>query len=161
MKAGSMDALIGASANIKIAAVPFRVYREAESRGDTDVMERSLGYLNDFSKKAADYTVKAKEELAEELKEENEEQELKLEKIAEKRKEETKVQEEQLQEKTVHPEKHSDTDMVEISEEGKVFIEQNSQTTAVSPENPIMEIYTNEGKTVPLQQNPVLLDEKC
>ena len=52
MKAGSMEGLIGASANLKLTSTPMRVYKEAERRGDTDTMERAMGYVTHFQEKA-------------------------------------------------------------------------------------------------------------
>lgn len=90
MKAGSMEGLIGASVNMTLTCTPLRVYKEAERRGDTDVMDRAMGYVTDFQEKAHEYSDKAQEELTKELKEERREQELKREQAVEKRKEETK-----------------------------------------------------------------------
>ena len=44
MHAKTMEGLAGASMNMKMMNTPFRVYQEAERRGDTSVMERAMGY---------------------------------------------------------------------------------------------------------------------
>ena len=40
---------------MKLMNTPMRVYKEAERRGDTAVMERAMGYAGDFADKAEDY----------------------------------------------------------------------------------------------------------
>ena len=130
MKAGSMEGLIGASQNMKLTRTPMRVYKEAEHRGDTETMERAMGYVTDFQEKAHEHSEKAQEELAKELKEEREEQELKREQATTKRKEETKEYREKVQESN-----KSDIqgiDSAEISEEGKEILKNNAQTGEAS-----------------------------
>lgn len=148
MKAGSMEGLIGASVNIKLTSTPMRVYKEAERRGDTETMERAMGYVTDFQEKAHEYSDKAQEELAKELKEERKEQEIKREQAIEKRKEETKEYMEKVQEGN-----KSDiqgTDSAEISEEGKEMLKNNAQTDGASRmvENTDAKMYTSEGKPI-------------
>ena len=75
MNSGSMEGLIGANANVNIAKVPLRVYEEAERKGDTATMERSMGYFAEFSQKAAEYKEKAAEETLKEQREERIERE--------------------------------------------------------------------------------------
>ena len=43
MHAKTMEGLAGASMNMKMMNTPFRVYQEAERRGDTSVMEQAMG----------------------------------------------------------------------------------------------------------------------
>lgn len=108
MKAGSMEGLIGASQNMKLVDVPMRVYREAERKGDTAIMERAMGYAADFTEKAYEYKEKAQDELIKELKEEKEELEEKLEENREFTAENENVE-------------------IEISEEGQKLSEGNSE----------------------------------
>lgn len=35
--------------NMKLLNTPFRVYKDAERRGDTAVMERAMGYVGEFA----------------------------------------------------------------------------------------------------------------
>ncbi|MCM1237155.1 MAG: hypothetical protein NC489_44360 [Ruminococcus flavefaciens] len=151
MKAGSMEGLIGASVNMKLARTPMRVFKEAERRGDTEVMERAMGYVTDFQEKAQEYGDKAQEELAKELKEERREQELKREQAIEKRKEETKEYKENLQESNKSDIQKADS--VEISEEGKVILKNNAQPseTTAAVENTDVKIYTSEGKAISVE----------
>ncbi len=55
MHAKTMEGLAGASMSMKLMNTPIRVYKEAERRGDTAVMERAMGYASDFADKAEDY----------------------------------------------------------------------------------------------------------
>ena len=149
MKAGSMEGLIGASVNMKLSRTPMRVFKEAERIGDTEKMKRAMGYVTEFQEKAQECSDRAQEELAKELKEERKEQEIKRQQALE-RKEETKEYVEKIQErnKSDVPE----TDRVEISEEGKVALKNNSQTEETIPivENTDAKLYTSEGKAIPI-----------
>ena len=55
MHAKTMEGLAGASMNMKMMNTPFRVYQEAERRGDTSVMERAMGYVGETADKAEVY----------------------------------------------------------------------------------------------------------
>lgn len=165
MKAGSMEGLIGASVNMKISRTPLRVYKEAERRGDTEVMERAMGYVTDFQEKAHECSDRAQEELAKELEEERREQEIRRKKALE-RKEETKEYVEKIQEKIQENTKPDipKTDSVEISENGKVVLKNNSQTEESAPtvENTDVKMYTSEGKpvSIPIEHKVEFVDKK-
>lgn len=160
MKAGSMEGLIGASVNMKLTSTPMRIYKDAERRGDTDAMERAMGYVTDFQEKAHEYSDKAQEELTKELKEERKEQELKREQAIEKRKEETK----EYMEKVPEGNKSDiqETDSVEISEKGNEILKNNAQTdeTFLMVENTGVKMYTSEGKPIFSESAVVSVDTK-
>lgn len=160
MKAGSMEGLIGASLNMKLSRTPMRVYKEAELKGDTEAMERAMGYVTDFQEKAHECSDKAQEELAKELKAERKEQELKREQAIEKRKEEAKEYEEKLQESNKSDVQKADS--VEISEEGKVTLKNNVQTkdSTMGIENTDVKVYTSEGKPMSTEIQPSSIDVK-
>lgn len=145
MKAGSMEGLIGASLNMKLTRTPMRVFKEAERKGDTEVMKRAMGYVTEFQEKAHECSDRAQEELAKELKEERKEEEIRREQ-AQERKEETKKYVEKIQEnnKADTPK----TDSVEISEEGKLVLKSDFQTedTVPNAEKTDVKMYTDEGK---------------
>ncbi|MDE5699205.1 MAG: hypothetical protein K2K74_01290 [Lachnospiraceae bacterium] len=145
MKAGSMEGLIGANLNMKLSRTPMRVFKEAERKGDTEVMKRAMGYVTEFQEKAHECSDRAQEELAKELKEERKEEEIRREQ-AQERKEETKKYVEKIQEnnKADTPK----TDSVEISEEGKLVLKSDFQTedTAPNAEKTDVKMYTDEGK---------------
>ena len=160
MKAGSMEGLIGASLNMKLSRTPMRVYKEAELKGDTEAMERAMGYVTDFQEKAHECSDKAQEELAKELKAERKEQELKREQAIEKRKEEAKEYEEKLQESNKSDVQKADS--VEISEEGKVTLKNNVQTkdSTMGIENTDVKVYTSERKPMSTEIQPSSIDVK-
>lgn len=145
MKAGSMEGLIGASLNMKLTRTPMRVFKEAERKGDTEVMKRAMGYVTEFQEKAHECSDRAQEELAKELKEERKEEEIRREQ-AQERKEETKKYVEKIQEnnKADIPK----TDSVEISEEGKLVLKSDFQAedTALNANKTDVKMYTDEGK---------------
>ena len=160
MKAGTMEGLIGASVNMKLTCTPMRVYKEAERKGDTAVMERAMGYVTDFQEKAHEYSDKAQEELTKELKEERKDQELKREQTIEKRKEETSEYMEKMQKG--NKSNIQETDSIEISEKGNEILKNNAQTkeTFLMVENTDVKMYTNEGKSISLQSAVVSVDTR-
>ena len=94
MQAKTMEGLIGAGMNMKMVDVPIRVYKEARRKDDFATMERAMGYVGDFAKKADDYQTLADEGMKEDAKEAREKLEEERLKAAQKRKEEyEKIQE--------------------------------------------------------------------
>ncbi len=125
MKAGSMENLIGASTNIKMADVPMRVYHEAERKGDTATMKRAMGYANELTEKAYNYSEKAQEELIKEQRQERKEREIKQEERCKERKLETEKEKEKVFDKGDVEEAAAS---VEISEEGRLEYEKQLHT---------------------------------
>ena len=159
MKAGSMEGLIGASANMKLSRTPMRVYKEAERREDTESMKRAMGYVTDFQGKANKYSDMAQKELAKELKEERKEQEIRHEQALE-RKKETEEYIAKIQENNKTD--ILETDSVEISEEGKAVLKNNSQTEEFTPiiENTDAKMYTSERKPISTELDIKSVDKK-
>lgn len=93
MHAKTMEGLAGASMNMKMMNTPFRVYQEAERRGDTSVMERAMGYVSETADKAEDYQKKIEKGMKEEAKEAREKAKSEQENAIRKRKEEHGEQE--------------------------------------------------------------------
>ncbi len=114
MHTKTMEGLIGAGTNINHVNTPLRVYKEAERRGDTGTMERAMGYVSEFSKKAGEYQEVADDGLREDAKEAKEKEKLEREKAIEKRRNERQEAEEKMEER-----KEANVDTVEISDEGK------------------------------------------
>lgn len=104
-----MEGLVGASTNLRLVNTPMRVYKEARNSGNTDVMERAMGYAGEFAEKAEKYTDKAKEGGMEEAKE-----------IREKLQD--AVQEKTQTAKQEATQKETDSDTVEISAEGAALL---------------------------------------
>ena len=157
MKAGSMQGLIGASVNLKLTRTPMRVFKEAELEGDTEKMERAMGYVKDFQEKAHECSDKAQNEIGKELKEERREQDIRREQAIE-RKEDAEEYTEKIRENN----KLDQTDCVEISEEGKLVLKNNSQTEETTPivENTDVKLYTSEGKPKTIEPEAESVDKK-
>ncbi len=90
MHTKTMEGLIGAKTNINHVNTPLRVYKEAERRGDIGTMERAMGYVGDFSKKAGQYQEETDDGLKEDAKEAKEKEKLEREKAIAKRRSATK-----------------------------------------------------------------------
>jgi len=147
MKAGTMEGLIGASINMELTRTPFKVYKEAERKGDTAAMERAMGYVVDFQEKAQECSDRAQEELPKELEEERREQEIRREEALERREETEEFIENVRKNNNTDT---SETDSVEISEEGRAVLENSPQAEQASPalESTDAKLYTSDGKPI-------------
>lgn len=154
MHTKTMEGLAGASTNMKLLNTPFHVYKDAERRGDTAVMERAMGYVGEFADKAEDYQKIAEKGMEEDAKEAREKAKTEQEKAIQKRKEEREEQEKRIAES-----RNGDTDTVSISESGKAASDEKSALVQAGTDNEIsveetvdaskMEpvIYTKTGET--------------
>ena len=59
MHTKTMEGLVGARTNMNLMNTPMRVFKEARRKGDTETMERAMGYVGDFSDKAEEYKAEA------------------------------------------------------------------------------------------------------
>lgn len=100
----------------------MRVYKEARRKGDTATMERTIGYVGEFSDKANEYKAEADKGMEEDAKEAREKAKLQREEAVRKRREEREKLEERIEE---NRNADTNTDTVEISEEGKVLLDGN------------------------------------
>ena len=130
MHTKTMEGLAGASMNMKLLNTPFRVYKDAERRGDTDVMERAMGYVGDFAEKAEDYQKKAEKGMEEDAKEAREKAKTEQENVIRKRKEEREEQEKRIAES-----RNEDTDTVSISESGKAALDKKPDSVQTDADN--------------------------
>lgn len=160
MKAGSMEGLIGSSANIEIARVPLRVYKEAERKDDRATMERSMGYFREFSQKAAEYKEKAAEETLKEQREERAEREREAEEALERKIEENRTAEKAQTE--IKPEAQEPAEAV-----GKISgdASETAETGASPfPDEPVPELslrlYTGSGAVQPISEPTIRLDAR-
>ena len=119
MHTKTMEGLVGARTNMNLMNTPMRVFKEARRKGDTETMERAMGYVGDFYDKAEDYKAEADKGMEEDAKEAREKAELQREKAVQKRREEREKLEAQIEE---NRNADTNTDTVEISEEGKACI---------------------------------------
>ena len=115
-------------------------------------MERAMGYVHEFADKAEDYKTKAYEGMKEEAKEAREQARLEREKAIQKHKEEREKFEERIEE-------NKETDIVEVSEEGKVLLKDNTmfdntdvaETKVDSVKQPVT--YTKTGDISQVEQD--------
>ena len=157
MHTKTMEGLIGARTNMNLMNTPMRVFKEARRKGDTETMERAMGYVGDFSNKAEEYKAEADKGMEEDAKEARKKAELQREEAVRKRREEREKLEAKIEEN-----RNADTnaDTVEISEEGKVLLKDNLDTDAVGVETDVVKsdavkepvTYTKAGDAVPMEQ---------
>ncbi len=114
MHTKTMEGLAGASMNMKLLNTPFRVYKDAERRGDTAVMERAMGYVGEFADQAEDYQKKAEKGMKEDAKEAGEKAKTEQENAIQKRKDQREEMEKRIAES-----RNGDTDTVSINESEK------------------------------------------
>ena len=157
MHTKTMEGLVGARTNMNLMNTPMRVFKEARRKGDTETMERAMGYVGDFSDKAEEYQAEADKGMEEDAKEARKKAELQREEAVQKRREEREKLEAKIEEN-----RNADTnaDTVEISEEGKVLLKDNLDTDAVGVETDVVKsdavkepvTYTKAGDAVPMEQ---------
>ena len=125
MNGKTMEGLVGARTNMNLLNTPFRVFKEARRKGDTETMKRAMGYVNEFSDKTDEYKAKADKGMKEEAEEAREKAKLECEKMIQKRKEEREELEKRTEESR---DKNKETDTVYVSEEGKVLLKEKDRT---------------------------------
>ncbi len=117
MHTKTMEGLVGARTNMNLMNTPMRVFKEARRKGDTETMERAMGYVGDFYDKAEDYKAEADKGMEEDAKEAREKAELQREKAVQKRREEREKLEAQIEE---NRNADTNTDTVEIRDRKSV-----------------------------------------
>lgn len=145
MNVMTIEGLAGASVSASLIATPMNIAKEAERKGDTDKMQRALGYAGELKDQAEDYTKKAHKGMEEDAKEAKKQEELRQEQLAE-----AIRQERQEQEKRLRGEEQGESgsfDSVEISQEGKIQPETGGYETADACEDVI---YDQSGENVEL-----------
>ena len=146
MHAKTMEGLAGASMNMKLMNTPMRVYKEAECRGDTSVMERAMGYAAEFADKAKDYQKTLEKGMQEDSEEAKEKAKTEQEDVIRTRREECEELKKRIEEK-----RNVDTDAVSISESGKATLDNQSDSVQTGTDNGISKepvIYTKTGEAV-------------
>ena len=156
MHTKTMEGLIGARTNMELLNTPFRVFKEARRKGDTAKMEQAMGYMNDFHEDAYEYKEIADEGMKKDVEETRRIAEEQREEAIEKRREEREKLEKRIEE---NRNADADTDIVEISEEGKVLLKDNigldSTVSAETKTDAVREpvTYTKTGETVSAEQS--------
>lgn len=136
MNTKTMEGLIGAGTNMKLADTPMRVYKEARRKGDTATMERAMGYVNEFEDKAGKYRTQAEKGTREEAKEAREKAEQEREETIERRRDERRTLEEQLE--TRRDEHRKQADRVKGAETTD-DISENRPTESTNPADSIID----------------------
>lgn len=135
MNSKNMEGLIGARTNINAANTPMNIYKRVRRDGDAATMERSMGYVNEYTDKAKQYKAEADEGMKEDAKEARKKAEAEREKSIEKRRQDREKLEERIEESRKSREGKTREDQVEISEDGKTLLEKNTDFgNASSPE---------------------------
>ncbi len=122
MNSKTMEGLVGARTNMNLLNTPMRVFKEARRKGDMATMERAMGYVGEFSDKAEEYKAEADKGMEEDARAAREKAKLQREEAIQKRREEREKLEEKIEE---NRDADTNTDTVEISEEGKVLLKDN------------------------------------
>lgn len=161
---------------MELLNTPFRVFKEARRKGDTETMKRAMGYVNDFSDKAQEYKEEADVGMEEDAKAAREREKLEREKAIEQRRKEREELETRTEEskdtdkdaeKAANKTANKEADTVEVSEDGKVLLKPSvdaqhtdfDQSTSVNPQNvtgkePVT--YTAVGAVCPPAQAPTI-----
>lgn len=119
MNTKTMEGIVGARTNVNLMNTPMQVFKEAERRGDTATMERAIGYAGECADKTEEYKAKADKGMEEDARETREKAKLECDKAIQKRKEEREDLEKRIDE---NRSMDTNTDVVKISEEGKVLL---------------------------------------
>lgn len=155
MHTKTMEGLVGARTNMNLMNTPMRVYKEARRKGDTETMERAMGYVGECSDRAEEYKAEADEGMKKDAEETRRIAEEQREEAIQKRREEREKLEERIEE---NRNADTNTDTVEISEEGKVLLKDStdmdntasSETKTDVAKEPVT--YTKTGEAVPAEQ---------
>ena len=156
MHTKTMEGLIGARTNMNLMNTPMRVYKEARRKGDSETMERAMGYANECSDRAEEYKAEADKGMKEDAKEAREKAKVQREEAVQKRRDEREKLEKKIED---NRNGDADTDTVEISEEGKVLLKDSTglddtvsaETKADAAGEPVT--YTKTGETVFAEQS--------
>ena len=147
MHAKTMEGLAGASMSMKLMNTPIRVYKEAERRGDTAVIERAMGYASDFADKAEDYQKTTEKGMKEDAKEAREKAKAEQENAIQKRREQREELEKRIEEK-----RKGNTDAISISESEKATLDGKTDSVQIGADN---DIFVEETADV-IKMEPVI-----
>ncbi len=142
---------------------PMRVFKEARRKGDTETMERAMGYADEFSGKAENYKVEADEGMKKDAEEARKIAKERRDEAIQKRRDEREKLEAKIEENR-NADTNTDTKetkgcLLEISEEGKVLLKDSTgldntlsaETKTDAVKEPVT--YTKTGETVSAEQS--------
>ncbi len=156
MHVKTMEGLVGARTNTNLMNTPMRVFKEARRKGDLETMERAMGYANECSDRAEEYKAEADEGMKKDAEEAREIAKEQREEAIQKRRDEREKLKEKMEE---NRNADANIDTVEISEEGKVLLEDSTgldntvsdETKTDAVKEPVT--YTKTGETVSTEQS--------
>ncbi|MDE7218100.1 MAG: hypothetical protein K2O45_00515 [Oscillospiraceae bacterium] len=152
MNVQMMEGLLGASTNIRMSGTPMSVYRQASAGGDTEKMQRALGYTGECTEKAVKYQEKLDKGMEAEAKAEREKAKLEQDAAIERRREERKKAEE-----GTGTDRPRDTDMVQISEAAKAALKDKPVEAAeLADSDPVIYTETGEAAAAPAESEPTI-----
>ena len=130
MHTKTMEGLIGARTNMNLMNTPMRVYKEARRKGDSETMERAMGYANECSDRAEEYKEEADEGMKKDAQEmrriaREQRKEAIQKRRAEREKLEKKIEENRNDDANTDT-KETSACLLEISEEGKALLKNNT-----------------------------------
>ena len=148
-----MEGLMGASSNIRLSGTSMSVYRQASAEGDTEKMQRALGYTGECTEKAVKYQEKMDKGMEAEAEAARERAKLEQEAAIEKRREERKRAEE-----GADPDRPQETDLVQLSEAAKAALKNNKSVEAAEPIDSEPVTYTPAGEiaAAPVDAEPTV-----
>lgn len=141
MHTKTMEGLIGARTNMELLNTPFRVFKEARLKGDTAMMERAMGYMNECEEDAYEYKEAADEGMKKDAEETRKIAEEQREELIKNRREEREEQQKKLEAEREKNKADKIVDTVEISEDGKVLLKENTanesgaETDGINPDD--------------------------
>ncbi len=163
MNTKTMEGLVGARTNMNLMNTPMRVFKEARRKGDTETMERAMGYADEFSGKAENYKVEADEGMKKDAEEARKIAKEQRDEAIQKRRDEREKLEAKIEENR-NADTNTDTKetkgcLLEISEEGKVLLKDSTgldntlsaETKTDAVKEPVT--YTKTGETVSAEQS--------
>ena len=156
MHTKTMEGLIGAKTNMNLMNTPMRVYKEARRKGNSETMERAMGYANECSDRAEEYKAEADEGMKKDAEETRKITKEQREEAIQKRRDEREKLEKKIEE---NRNGDANTDTVEISEDGKVLLKDSTgldntvsaETKTDAVREPVT--YTKTGETVSAEQS--------
>lgn len=156
MHTKTMEGLIGARTNMNLMNTPMCVYKEARRKGDSETMERAMGYVGECSDRAEEYKAEADEGMKKDAEEARKIAKEQREEAIQKRRDEREKLEKKIEE---NRNGDANTEAVEISEEGKVLLKDSTglddtvsaETKTDTVSEPVT--YTKTGETVSAEQS--------
>ena len=137
MHTKTMEGLIGARTNMNLMNTPMRVYKEARRKGDSETMERAMGYVGECSDRAEKYKAEADEGMKKDAEEARKIAKEQREEAIQKRRDEREKLEKKIEENR-NGDANTDTKetkaclketracLLEISEEGKALLKDST-----------------------------------